>query len=244
MIKKTSLSCRGFSIVEMAVVLTVIGMIAGAALAVTAAKQESDKAKLSQQRIEFILEAVEDFVAKNGFIPCPADPLLDFQNPDFGFSVLDCVSSSECTTILIGGASLCAGTVPVRSLGISHQLMLDGWNRKFTYGMTPALGKNESTYTATPQGDIGIHSETISGTEIGRAAVLVLSHGQNGHGAWRAKGVASLDDVVSASSPTTIDIENANSTTMNEKYVQQLPSADNDDILIFRAKWQLPDYAP
>lgn len=72
-IMKTSLSLsRGFSLIEMAMVLLIMGLLMGGGLTLLGAQIESQKIKDTQRLLEDAKEAVLGFALANGRLPCPA----------------------------------------------------------------------------------------------------------------------------------------------------------------------------
>ena len=67
----------------------------------------------------------------NGRLPCPMD---GHRRPDAaGYGMENCVGT------LIGGAGIHVGALPIVDLELPDEVMLDGWNRRFTYVVDDAF---------------------------------------------------------------------------------------------------------
>ncbi|NDF11507.1 MAG: type II secretion system protein [Proteobacteria bacterium] len=252
-------SQHGFSIMELTVVLTIIALIAGSALAVGASRVEQQKIQTTQERIEFIISAIETFVVKFGYLPCPADASLNNNDPDFGVERVPGVGGSgEGTQANQGNChranykdpatNVVAGLVPVRTLLISPGLAMDGWGRRISYVVDENLtwrgGPGIGGYADDTQGEIEIHGAggTVVTTE---GAFLVMSYGTNGHGAWKAKGVDRLDKGITDADEKENSWDGngvAGNGAFNSIFVQKFLSRTFDDLVQYRVKWQLPEY--
>ena len=227
----------GFTLIELAIVLTILSLTVGGALAVTAAKLENGRYKQTLSKLQFILQAVDDYVDEKasdtrGHIPCPADPQAAFTASTFGFGSY---SGSACNASnIVGGTDGAeAGAVPVVTLNIPHGYTLDGWNRRITYVMDEDLCCSEANYDGAT-GSITV--ENASGTDYTTtAAVVVFSHGPNLFGSWPARGGSAGQYSKTDGGPD----EDENADLNDSLFVQTLLSGSYDDVLVYRAKWQL-----
>lgn len=157
------------------------------------------------------------------------------------------------------------GMVPITSLGLPPIYTLDGWNRKFTFAVDENLTVSDDYANTSIHGDIQMVDEggdsligdptvvqwpsAVVGAdfdpETQGAAAVVISHGPNGHGAVRAK----TGNIITLASPGDAEVINAVAagTTMTGVFSivpfneSNVPAGSYfDDIIDFRAKWQLP----
>ncbi len=213
----------GFSLVELSVVLTIIGITLGTALSVATKVTEEDRVTTTNERMDAIEEALAVFLIENGRLPCPANGELRRDNAtdaEFGLERIDdSAEPSVCdaSELLTDGANLFAGVVPTKTLGISDDLMEDGWGWRYTYVVddrlansnmyhSQSVGRNDDcddstssdcfNYFDTSVGVITINdAATGSPGERTREAVMVLiSHGKNGHGAYMRQGSSTRMD--------------------------------------------------
>lgn len=177
---------KGFTLIEVAVVLLIIGFILGAVLTPMGAQRENINIKQARQEIKAIEEAIYGFTIAIGRMPCPAQPGGGTESPAGGL----CTSAS--------------GFVPSASLGIDGRvncdgLLLDPWGNPYRYSVTQddANGANGPDFTTAseiillqPSGlqpDIQICTDSACGTNLtGSAVAVIFSMGSN----WNTLGGA------------------------------------------------------
>lgn len=128
---------QGFSLVEMAMVLLVVGVLAALFLPATNTMMDNNRRKETRTKLESLESAITRFVMTTGRLPCPADGALDVTDVNFGFERIDPVTR-ECT-------ALNRGVVPWRILGLGVNEAVDAWGTLVTYRLwarTPAGASN------------------------------------------------------------------------------------------------------
>lgn len=128
---------QGFSLVEMAMVLLVVGVLAALFLPATNTMMDNNRRKETRTKLESLESAITRFVMTNRRLPCPADGALDVTDVNFGFERIDPVTR-ECT-------ALNRGVVPWRILGLGVNEVVDAWGTLVTYRLwarTPAGASN------------------------------------------------------------------------------------------------------
>lgn len=175
------------------------------------------------------------------------------------------------------GAHIMGGMVPFKTLNISPIYALDAWNRRMFYVVDHNLtwmgpiGSSGLPEPADNDGDGGFTDKTVEGDIVIRkkvgggpgfihsdnVAVLLLSFGRNGHGAWPAKGgnanrlskgTADPDERKNGYDGNGVDDPGNNN--FGYIFVQKFESTEAgpgidyfDDIVEFRTKWQFdPKY--
>lgn len=240
--KKSSIS--GFTILELSVVVAVIALIAGTALALGATRIQAAKTEDTQEKMEAILEVIDNFVKTYGYLPCPADPEASPTSDAgiFGFGSTDPTTGDCNAANLRGAGTTLIGVVPTATLGLAPSVMMDGWNRRITYVVDSRMTK-AATYASTdPDSDTGfINILPAAGAVFttDKAVLALISHGQNGHGAWRAKGGEPLDKETDDADEN----ENINIGLADANFVQKFFTETYDDIVYYRMKWQFPAVA-
>ena len=73
MSKKPSHFNQGFSLIEMAIVLLIIGLALGMILNVTRGMRDTQNRQLVQSKLTTLDTALANFVAQNKRLPCPAN---------------------------------------------------------------------------------------------------------------------------------------------------------------------------
>lgn len=239
----------GFTILESAVVLAIVVLIAGAGIAIASATLEVNRVEETYERIYQIKDAIEAYKNEYGYLPCPAGE-REYSDDDFGIGEGTNQDEDECDTrcdapnlLTADSDRIVAGTVPVRTLSMDPRLILDGWNRRFTYVVDSYLTCDDSEgagagtgpgYADNSTGAITI--KNAGGTNITTTAAMVLiSHGRNGHGAWAVRSGTRL----SVASPSALEQQNAHvGESYNSTFVISPLASDFDDIVFYQAKWR------
>lgn len=118
-------SVRGFTLIEMAVVLLILGTLLGGLLGAIAQVSENTRRSTARNDLERIADALYGFAQANGYLPCPATSTSDgFESPAGG---------GDCTAQ--------HGFVPVASLSFAGRinddtLLLDPWANPYRYSVS------------------------------------------------------------------------------------------------------------
>ena len=123
---------RGFTLVEILVVLVIFSMVLAMAAVVTRGISASQKRTITATRMQGVDAAIIQFVAVQKRMPCPADGTLASTAAGAGVEVAPAAAGCNAQT---------NGVVPWRTLGLAEQDATDGWDRRFTYRTDTALGK-------------------------------------------------------------------------------------------------------
>lgn len=165
---------RGFSLVELAIVLVIIGLMIGGLLTPLSVQMEQRRINDTQRALDETREALLGFAIRNGYLPCPA------------------ISASNGTEHRSGTACVKrSGYIPWATLGVPK---LDAWGRIYRYSVTPAFANSQYRFTLGTARDITIASRDGQGrlaaaTGMGDIPAVVLSHGKNGFGAASDLGI-------------------------------------------------------
>ncbi len=180
---------NGFSLIEMAIALAVIGFLIGGLLKPMSSVMDYQKIKYTDATLEQIKEALVGFAIINNRLPCPAKcSKFNGKDIDCFNEVYDASDVGKETT----DSTFCEqeGYLPWADLGIGRY---DGWDEPFYY----RVDKNYSTilsgnellktdsskkltvkYKQTNKNLTAL--ETINGADYSRVIAIVLSHGKNG----------------------------------------------------------------
>jgi prepilin-type N-terminal cleavage/methylation domain-containing protein len=132
----------GFTLVEMALVLLILGVLTRAAVVPFAAAREHRQYRLAAAQLESIRSAVWAHVVSRGALPCPT--LLNESWHD-GF-MLPTAAGDQSQTSAQNEQAECStfhGGVPARQLGLPGAIdgqgaLLDPWNRAFRLAVSAA----------------------------------------------------------------------------------------------------------
>ena len=188
-------ACRGFTLVELAMVLMIVGLLLGGLIVPLSAQMDQRRTTETQKTLEEIKEALTGYAVINGQLPCPADPAIATGSAGAGVA-----RTPPCT-----GANS-TGVVPWATLGTSET---DGWGNRFTYRVSSdfadALGSTfgkdkdgnncipvstplQSTFALCSAGTLNVLA-TSGGTNIAiQVPAVLISHGKNSAGAYTQSG--------------------------------------------------------
>ena len=220
----------GFTLIEMAIVLMIVGLLLGGLLVPLSAQMDQRNNSDTQKALSEIKEAIIGFALANGRLPCPATA---------GTATGITGAGVEKTTG-IGSSLVCnnaSGVVPWVTLGLNET---DAWGNRYTYRITPdfADGVGSSTYggcTPSPLptlatfglcslGNLNVLS-AAGGTNIAASVpAVIVSHGKNGAGAWTSQGTQNP----ASSNPDEADNSNSGNT-----FVSHLPNPTFDDLVVW-----------
>jgi hypothetical protein len=166
----------GFSLMEASIVLTIMGLVSVVGLGAIKRWREQQQMAITQNHQEKILTAVALYGARTGHFPYPSDPKASLDT--FGLS-----------RVPEGAPKDQVGIVPYRTLGLPEGVARDGHGRYFTYvGGSPLAMEVCATEPVFPltvyqrTDDGALHP--ISSSEGDPVALILISHGANGYGAW------------------------------------------------------------
>jgi prepilin-type N-terminal cleavage/methylation domain-containing protein len=161
----------GFTLIEMAMVLMIVGLLLGGMLVPLSAQMEQRNISDTQRTLSEIKEAIIGYAIVNGTLPCPAKATL--------ITGVDAnAGQADCTLTPL------AGVVPWATLGTSET---DAWGRRFTY--IPSGTFSTSVFTLASNGNLTVKSAATGGSIIASTIpAVVVSHGKNGLGAYTPQG--------------------------------------------------------
>ncbi|MFN0318318.1 MAG: type II secretion system protein [Burkholderiales bacterium] len=221
MTKKLQLS-RGFTLIELAVVIVVIALLLGALLVPLGTQVEQRKVAETQKALEEIREALLGFAMANGRLPKPSGvpsgspPSINLANPAHRPDGRE--RPAAC------GANDCFGFLPWADLGMPSA---DAWNKLYRYSVTETFTVPPAALT-TP-GNRLIRTRNTPGMALADLATgvvaVVLSHGPSNYGVTPGFSV-----FPNLSSPNNPDEER------NYNYANSWPALAADRYFVTRVK--------
>ena len=191
---------QGFTLLEMAVTLAIVGILLGGLLLTLGAQQEITRERQTRILLVQARDALYGFAMQNGRLPCPA-------NVGAASTGLErAPTATGCT----GGAAAVHGVLPWATLGLPEG---DDWGRRFTYSVTaefartastspartpaqfacataPASAPTQSAFALCTPGTINVGRLGGNPSLIANAPAVVVSHGPNGLGGRSVGGGA------------------------------------------------------
>lgn len=165
----------GFTLVELAIVLVIVALLASGLMVGIAAQRNAAETIDAQRQLENIRETLTGFALTHGRLPCPALPNL---------------TSSDASV----GVENCAqphGVLPWVTLGLPE---VDPWGRRFTYyahgSFTGAVPSGAlASFTLDTVGNANVKAGSGSSSNVASdLPAVVVSHGSRGAGGWQPNG--------------------------------------------------------
>lgn len=231
----------GFTLVEMAIVLMIVGLLLGGMLVPLSAQMDQRNVSDTQKTLSEIKEAIIGYAIVHGRLPCPASATTNGLESFASMPVVGNASNGYCSNFY-------NGFVPAAMLGItpvdSQGYAIDAWNNRIHYAVT-AVTATVSGFTFTVfTTSNGMRTATlpvlapnllVCSTATGISAtscaantaltsspgvpVVIFSTGKNG-----GQGSAATDEAAN------LDGTNANS---NRTFVSHLPTPTFDDLVVW-----------
>lgn len=167
---------KGFSLLELAIVLVIVGLLISAFLAPLSAQRDLRDYSDAKAHLEQIRDALYGYAIINGRLPCSTTTVDPLNNVNYGHEDATCPLTAA------------AGVLPWKDLGVTEVdswnnpriLSTDPWTGYWVYRVDPAF---TSTFTlaTTPTGNIDVKkadgtSQTIAAE---RAVAVVCTTGKN-----------------------------------------------------------------
>ena len=216
------LTSRGFTLIEMAIVLMIVGLLLGGLLVPLSAQMDQRNNSATQKALSEIKEAIFGYALANGRLPCPAKANIATGSLNAG--MVDC--------------TLTTGVLPWATLGVNET---DAWGNRYTYGVTSTFadatdGTGASCGVTTgvsfqlcSVGNLNVLSTAGGQTIAVNVPAVVISHGKHAAGAWTPQGT----QLPVSSDPSEADNSNGGTTYVS----MTTPTATFDDLVV----WISPD---
>jgi len=197
----------GFTLIELAIVLTIIGILLAAFLQCYSVWIEQYRYNVTKQRLKNIRTALTHYVTSHERLPCPGSPwgakeqtnskdgkpgdtdeCAPAASPIPGIKIFDI---DPIHRAMDHSNEIWIGIIPTSDLRLDGEQGLDGWNNEFTYAVSRRLTFPKSMRgNPSPLGIISIVDEhgrnALDEPDTGR--YVIISHGPSGAGAWTSQG--------------------------------------------------------
>lgn len=182
---------KGFSLIEMAVVLVIVVLLLGGLLVPLEARVGQARVNDTEKTLEEIKEALVGYALRTNRLPCPDKTTGPNGGPndapndgaeDFNSGTGSCITQE--------------GNLPWLTLGIEDS---DSWGRVFHYRVTASFSNRPpaTTLTLSSAGDIRVCRVagcSATAATANDAAALVLSYGDNGTQTLTCPNAARADE--------------------------------------------------
>ena len=179
-----TLKNAGFTLLEMAIVLAIIALVAGSSLALLLAQQDQRRIEDTQDMLNAAREALIGYALSHtaadgrAYLPCP-DKMTAA-----GAGIANDGIEDRAASICVAAE----GNLPWATLGLVPQT--DAWSNRVRYRTSDNFSRSDMGFQLTFTGDINVLDAVAGNTLASNLPALILSHGKNGYGAINASGRA------------------------------------------------------
>jgi hypothetical protein len=184
---------KGIGLIILTAVVLALGLIVAVLLEYVNIDLSLGKNKKTVDKIEEIRKAVKKFTKVNGRFPCPASFKDIPTSEDFGLEQRDddneiCYGSASDDGIIINSTDgTYYGTVPVRTLGLPDDYMVDKWNNKMGFIIPSEFvsdnAMNQIFAQSPSEGSLKIDTDSDNSADISTGVYAVISYGREAKGA-------------------------------------------------------------
>ncbi len=249
-----SVGVRGFTLIELAIVLAILGLLLGGGSMLLQPLLDNNRRNETKARLKVIEDALVLYAATNYDLPCPSDPALGPGSASNGVEATP--GSASCSS------TMASGGVPWRTLGLSESDVVDGWGRRISYAVTVTLAVTGAPSITSPlncpangfggitQGKLenrGANNAAIFGAlgtaNAAKAAYVLVSHGENNKGGYMPSGAQTSATGASTTELSNIKAAGSGGSGTVIFYYEKLATGDTivgfDDIVRSRTSGQI-----
>jgi prepilin-type N-terminal cleavage/methylation domain-containing protein len=181
---------KGFTLLEMTVVLVIISTVAAGAIAYLTVSLERRGLLETQHKLEVIQATLMNFRLANNRLPCPALFTDAVDSANFGKEG----TAGTCPGVTTdAGSTTALGMLPTQTLGLPDDYAFDGWGRRMEYAVVKVFtgtdGFISNSVNNVVAGMMTVNS-TAGSSKTSTAIYAVVSFGADGHGAYTRRGTA------------------------------------------------------
>lgn len=235
---------RGFTLVEMAVVLAGIGLITAMGVAAGLDVVETTKRVATEKKLDTIEAALMAFRKQYNRLPCPADAALALGDSNIGVEAANkgsCTGGSPAATSLTATENVPSGAVPVRALGLPDEFLYDGWGRQFKYEVDQRATNDDAMLYSHPSDNCSFVVYVAQTTLDKQPIYVLMSYGKNGVGAHLKDG-----SILSGTAGTQEEYNIRPSTnalvSVRDRVTGKMGNSDYyDDVVRYKMRYQMMD---
>jgi prepilin-type N-terminal cleavage/methylation domain-containing protein len=232
-------SARGFTLIELAIVLVIITILVGGLAVPLSAQIQARRVAETRHNMEAIHDALIGYAMSHTFnhpamsgeirhhLPCP-----DTDNDGL-----------EDARVAGGSCSAMRGGLPWITLGVRGE---DAWGNRYTYAVDPVYSNNVVGFASTPAAtqanlDIFPNASCAAPTVQENVPVVVASHGPQGRGALNMNGGTPLAPTsVAADERQNLNVAIGSLPCTNAtSFVSHTPTDDFDDLVMWLSSNEL-----
>lgn len=196
MIRPSIKSINGFTLIELAVVLVIVGILLGSTLNSLSSRIEYTRKIETIEELEEIKQAMIAFAFVNGFLPCP-----DCTTNAGGCNTVAAANIADGVEDYDAFNNRCSvnenlGNMPWVTLGFGRS---DAWNTRYRYTVQNEYADLASPFTLASAGGSAVIQEpdfaidatgAVPRTLANNIVAVLLSHGSNGFGGVDENNIA------------------------------------------------------
>jgi prepilin-type N-terminal cleavage/methylation domain-containing protein len=149
---------NGFTLIEIAIAVAILGVIMGGALELYGRVHAQQQIQITYGNMDAVVDALSVYVETAGRLPCPADPAA--QDATFGWErgvkPSELPRGAEHFPVGHCDQKTGNGIIPFMTLGIPASVARDGWGRYYTYAVSPVFAQANDQIGA-PSGTGKVH---------------------------------------------------------------------------------------
>lgn len=192
----------GFTLLEMAIVLVIVGLLLGGLLGPLSVQIEQRRSEETRVILEEAKDALVGYAVANKFLPCPDSSAVP--------------NGAEGARSGVHECSVLEGVLPWQALGVRA---VDSWGRYIRYRVSTNFTNNVNYFGISDTGNIRVNSDT--GILTTNAIAVLISHGPNGLGGINTIQASPANRMPA---PTSVD-ELENSNGLNAIYISHVPTS-------------------
>jgi prepilin-type N-terminal cleavage/methylation domain-containing protein len=155
---------KGFSLIEIAIVLIIVGLLLAGLFTPLTAQLELRRNSETKQVLDEAKESLLGYAIANKFLPCPDVAAIP-------------TGTEGARNAVTGQCVVLEGVLPWQVLGTRG---VDAWGRYIRYRVSLDFSNNIDFFTLGDTGNIRVNSDT--GILATNAIAVLISHGENGLG--------------------------------------------------------------
>ena len=145
----------------------------------------SSKYNLTLDKLNIIQKSINEYILKNGHLPCPASLNKKINDIDYGIeSRNDLTKKCEYDTEFYNkNNNLIYGLIPVKTLELSNEYSFDAWMNNIIYIVSKDYADSRITFLNSINNKI-IIKNLNDNTSTNNAIFIILSNGKNKNGSF------------------------------------------------------------
>lgn len=228
----------GFTLIELAIVLVIVGVLIGSFIGTLGARIDTTRRAETAEDLDRIKTALLGYAYSTGagshYLPCPCTANCD-TNGGLNPGQENRGGGGACTAVTA------VGYLPWGTLGLKPG---DSWNTLYSYWVDPDFSDSATAFVLADTGSGQVRTRSPNGANTplvaGNVVAVVYSHGKNTYGGLSVAGDA-LPAIPAA------NVDEINNTDNNSEFVSRIPTGPDattaggefDDIVLWITDYEI-----